>query len=64
MKNIFIISSLFIGMLYACTNDLDYIESPELTFRALVDENYGTRPNQVHTPPYSVIVNYNQPYLN
>lgn len=30
----------------------------------VVDENYGTRPSQVHTPPYSVIVNYNQPYLN
>lgn len=29
MKNIFIISLLFIGMLYACTNDLDNIESPE-----------------------------------
>ena len=30
----------------------------------IVDESYGTRPHHVHYPPYSVIVNYNQPYLD
>ena len=30
----------------------------------VVDETHGTRPNQVQNPPYTVIVNYNQPYLD
>lgn len=60
MKNISILSLLFIGMLCGCTDTFEYAENLSL----VVDENYGTRPSQVHTPPYSVIVNYNQPYLN